>query len=406
MSDFKTGLLLRRYADLAWWGEYSDLNRLQNPGEDGYKAAQRRILNNYDRQLKKKCQELNNFLNEMKKIPDNLSQELESETTNRLDALLMELGNAGLNANRGSSNSILSKEEKTKGQLDSEIHKVESTWNKMYILLSQLTSKAREKIPEEQIDKTLSLLKGSNGFKSAFYAQGTTRKYVQSKSKVAELMARDILTSHPNWEAIVSGDWYNQGQQLIEDLFVFNTKKINLGNISVEIFTDVKTGTKASIPLNKLKLEGTIHLTDDGLDTLRKMKQISVQVKSGVNQDIFTQANRNDISLRELNGLGNLGDRMYQLYMLDLEKPQNWFKHSLSQNSPALNNLANLRLSYGITNTILSKNEVYYTELGFTTAYEWMLAKNAYVTFKDRITAFTSDFMDKPRKIVIHKENS
>lgn len=405
MSDFKTGLLLKRYVDRAWWGEYSDLNRLQNPGENGYQVAQRRILNNYDKQLKKKCQELNNFLNEMKKIPDNLIQELESETTKRLDALLMELGNAGLNVNRGSSNSILFKEKKTKEELNSEIYRLESTLNKMSTLLMQLTSQT--KVPVNQINKTLSLLAGNNGFKSAFYGQGTTRSYIQAKSKVAELMARDILTSHPDWAAVVSGDWYNQGQQLIEDLFVFNTKKTNLGMVNVEIFTDTKTKTKTSIPLKELiTLEGTVHLTDDGLRTLRKMKEISVQVKSGADQDIFTQAARNSISLRELYGLGNLGDRMYQLYMLDLEKPQNWFKQSQNQNSPALNNLANLRLSYGITNTVLSKNEVYYTELGFTTAYEWMLAKNAYITFKDRITAFTTNFMDMPRKIIIHKGNS
>lgn len=405
MSDFKTGLLLKRYVNKAWWGEYSDLNRLQNPGENGYQAAQRRILNNYDKQLKKKCQELNNFLNEMKKIPDNLSQELESETTKRLDALLIELGNVGLNANRGSSNSILFKEKKTEEELNSEIYRIESVLNKMSTLLLQLTSQT--KIPVNQIDKTLSLLAGNNGFKSAFYGQGTTRRYVQAKSKAAELIARDILTSHPDWTAVVSGDWYNQGQQLIEDLFVFNTKKINLGTVNVEIFTDTKTKAKTSIPLKELiTLEGTVHLTDDGLRTLQKMKEISVQVKSGVDQDIFTQAARNSISLRELYGLGNLGDRMYQLYMLDLEKPQNWFKRSQNQNSPALNNLANLRLSYGITNTVLSKNEVYYTELGFTTAYEWMLAKNAYITFKDRITAFTSNFMDMPRKIIISKKNS
>ena len=102
--------------------------------------------------------------------------------------------------------------------------------------------------------------------------------------------------------------------------------------------------------------------------------------------------------------MGGFGkaNAIYGLYVEDIGRSDaRWFKNTQEQNSESLNIFANMQLSQNILKTVLSKNEIYFTTEGFTTAREWLIKKNRYVTFKDRITQLSVGMMTEPRAITV-----
>lgn len=400
MSDFKTGLLLDSIQKEAWWGRYTWLENLQNPSIENLKAAQRKILANQEASLAKNCKAVNEFLNKIK----GYNAEGLEENTDRIidDAIgqrLMKLINAALNREKESNDSIIQEGMSDEEQRKQAIDNLEE----MNTILKNITSSG--KTNEEQLKKFISLMK--RAYSSASYWDATTREYVRKKAAAAEYATAIAINQNPEWRAIVTGDWVDKkGQQLVEDILVFDEKTISLhGNIPIKVRITNKKG-KTEIRSKKLKdileIKGTVRLaSNEDYKKIQKLKLFSAQVKSGIDQNIFTGAQRNAISLSQVGGFGN-ANAIYSLYVEDIGRSDaRWFKNTNEQYSESLNLFANMQLSQNILKTVLSKNEVYFTTEGFTTAREWLIKKNKYITFKDKITQLSVGMMTEPRSIII-----
>jgi hypothetical protein len=400
MSDFKTGLLLESVQREAWWGRYTWLENLQNPSIENLKAAQNKVLANQEANLNKKCQAVNTFLNKIKGYNTaNLEENTERIVDDAIGQRLMKLINAGLNHERYSEDSILKEGMNDKTQREQAIRNLEE----MNTLLRGITSSG--KTNEQQLNKFMSLMK--RAYDSASYWDATTREYVRKKAAAAEYATAVAINQHPDWKAIVTGNWVDEkGRQLVEDILVFDDKTLTLyGNIPIKVRITTRQG-KTEVRTKKLKdvleIKGTVRLaSNEDYKKIQQLKLFSAQVKSGIDQNIFTGAQRNAISLAEIGGFGK-ANAIYGLYVEDIGRSDaRWFKNTQEQNSESLNIFANMQLSQNILKTVLSKNEIYFTTEGFTTAREWLIKKNRYVTFKDRITQLSVGMMSEPRAITI-----
>lgn len=400
MSDFKTGLLLDSVQENAWWGNYTWLENLQTPPIEKLKEAQRKVLESQEKALNKKCQAANSFLEQIKKYDiKGLEQETEQVVNDAIGQRLMKLINAGLNQERQFDDSIL----KEGMDYRMRIEKANENLEKMIDLLKKITS-SRE-ITDSQLTKFINLMK--NAYRSASFLNMTTHEYIHKKAAAAEYATAIAINQNPEWQAIVTGNWMDEkGLQLIEDVLVFDKKTLQLqGSIPIKIKIITKEGKTKTIT-KKLKdileIKGTVRLaSNEDYRKIQQLKLFSAQAKSGIRQNIFTNAKRNAIPLKEIGGFGN-ANGIYGLYVEDIRRlDARWFKPTEQQNSESLNVFANMQLSQNILKTVLSKNEIYFTTEGFTTAREWLIKKNSYVTFKDRITQLSINMMTIPRAITI-----
>lgn len=400
MSDFKTGLLLDSVQDNAWWGLYDRLESLQTPLIENLKKTQRKILANQEVALDKKCKDINLFLNQIKNYNiDGLEEDTERVVDDAIGQRLMKLINAALSHERNSEDSILKEGEKNIEQTKQAVKNLKE----MVTLLKKLTSSST--INGSQLDKFLILIK--KAYANALISNSTSYKYVQGKANAAEYAVATVIEQHHNWKAVVTGNWVDEkGQQLIEDVFVFDKETLkSYGNKTITIKITTKKGKTKKIEKklkDVLEIKGTVKLgSDESYNLIRQLKLFSVQAKSGIGQRIFTNAKRNAISLDEIGRFGE-ANAVYDLYVEDIGRSDaRWFKPTEEQNSKSLNVFANMQLSQNILSTVLSKNEVYFTVDGFVTAREWLIKRNSYVTFKDRITQLSIDMMTTPRAITI-----
>lgn len=400
MSDFKTGLLLDSVQEKAWWGNYTWLENLQTPPIEKLKEAQRKVLESQEKALNKKCQAANTFLEQIKKYNlEWLKENTERAVDDAIGQRLMKLINAGLNQERESDDSIL----KEGMDYRTQIEKANKNLEEMIDLLKKITS-FRE-ITDSQLNKFINLMK--NAYRSTSFMNMTTREYVHKKAAAAEYATAIAINQNSNWQAIVTGNWMDEkGRQLIEDVLVFDKKTLQLqGSIPIKIRIITKKGKIKTVTKELkdiLEIKGTIRLdSNEDYRKIQQLKLFSAQAKSGIGQNIFTNAKRNAIPLKEIGGFGN-ANAIYGLYIEDIRRSDaRWFKPTEQQSSESLNVFANMQLSQNILKTVLSKNEIYFTTEGFTTAREWLIKRNSYVTFKDRITQLSINMMTIPRAITI-----
>lgn len=398
MSDFKTGLLLESVQNQAWWGKYTWLENLQPPGIQAIKDAQRKILANEEQALAGKCKAANEFLQQLKRYDvDSLEIETNKAIDDAIGSRLMKLINAGLNREKGTEDAIL----KEGATYQSKQEQIVKNLTEMENILRSLASTG--KTNTQFLDRFLNTMK--RAYSSVSIKEGTTRQYVQNKAKAAEYATAIAINQNPEWRAIVTGNWVDElGQQLVEDILVFSEQTIQLnGHIPITVRItgrDGKTKTVTKKLKEVLEIKGTVRLaSNDDYEKIRQLKLFAVQSKSGIDQNIFTQAQRNAIKLGDIGGFGKAQD-IYHLFVLDMNrKDARWFKNSDEQYSEHLHAFADMQLSQNILKTVLSKNEIYFTTEGFMTAREWLIKKNRYVTFKDKITNLRLGMMTEPLAI-------
>lgn len=231
-------------------------------------------------------------------------------------------------------------------------------------------------------------------------------QYKQEKAELFEnLLSQYVRSLSGENTAITTGSWgkisdYNR--QLVTDVFIFtgiNKNKTIKGSIATFEKTGnwqhdrhlaqnaPKTLISSDIPafietLDKLNGQSklSISIDDELSDSLDIISSLKAQVKSGVNQSILNISTRNQISLDEIME-GNTLILLKDLYDLDAKQDFLFF-YKDSKKSKNLTSYGNYLLSKNISKTGLVKhNDIYFTEKGLQTAYDWLNNKNVYLKF-------------------------
>ena len=152
-----------------------------------------------------------------------------------------------------------------------------------------------------------------------------------------------------------------------------------LGGLGVSVSSDLDVFVEEMERLNGQATIG-IGIDDELADTLDKISSLRVQVKSGINQSILNTNYRNAIRLSEFSD--SKLNLLMDLYYLD-QKQNFLYFYKNSKNSETLTSYANYLLSVNIAKTSLTQNNnIYFTEHGFETAYDWMKNRNVYLKFQ------------------------
>lgn len=232
-------------------------------------------------------------------------------------------------------------------------------------------------------------------------------QYKNEKAELFEYILSEYIRKVGNGDntAITTGSWgkisdYNR--QLITDVFIFlemNKKQKISGSISTFEKTgnwqhDInraksapRTSISSDLPdfiktMDKLNGQSqlSISIDDELSDSLDIVSSLKAQAKSGINQSILNISTRNQISLNNLEENNTL-KLLQDLYNLD-SKNNFLFFYKTPQKSKNLTSYGNYLLSKNITKTNLIKsNDIYFTEKGLQTAYQWIENKNVYLKF-------------------------
>lgn len=391
MSDLVQGLIKPKFQSAAFWGKYIDLNE-----EDLEPSALFRLQLQHMKAAEgtsnKKYNTANNFIfNSTNELHSDRENTLENEAASKAYSRFIELINAGLwssninpiRTSKGSDNYIKEKNEK----IDNIIKEITQ-------ILSQL--KINKPLSEEIIEKLENRLQHMGGGKIA-------KQYTEMKALWAEQVATEIFNNTPGLRAINSGAIEDaMNQQLIEDILVASEKDLKVpfigGQLSVKM---IAKDTKVSSSHNVGNLEDFFNLvqkannnyriiiSDELYDALIEGSSLAGQVKSGQDQPILTTAKRNAMSLAEA------GFSDHQLWQLYSESPSPWFKSTSEQNSETLEALTNYYLSKAIAKSALSKNQLYFTKDGFTTASQWMETNNYMLKFNPGLNKMGPGFISK-----------
>ena len=171
------------------------------------------------------------------------------------------------------------------------------------------------------------------------------------------------------------------------------------GEIKNKIDSSISTASAGSLndffkQIEKLNANYTITLSDELYGALQQASILNTQVKSGMNgQPILTRAARNAITLEEC-GFSDFG--LWRLYTQ--QDSYKYFKLDRNQDSKQLNAIANYYLSKSIGKTNLAKNQLYYTELGFTTASRWMEVNKYMLKFFPAINSMALNMLTLSRQ--------
>ena len=126
-----------------------------------------------------------------------------------------------------------------------------------------------------------------------------------------------------------------------------------------------------------------IAIDDEMADTLDTISSLKIQVKSGINQSILNSNYRNAISLGVFNDMKL--SLLQDLYSIDQKNGFTYF-YKTPKGSETLTAYANYLLSVNIAKTsVIQSNDIYFTENGFETIYDWMKKKNVYLRFQHNI---------------------
>lgn len=398
MSDLYRGLIKQNGRQHSFWGKYAYLNQWDQAdlNDSVLFRLQLAHLRNLEQSANKQYNAASEFIKLSSQLLQLEEQEMDKQIEESIYGRILQLMNSAfisseLNPLKNKNGDWATREEKNQN-IDNLMLEVQSILEKI---------KPGEGI-DQAIVQSLEDVFAHRGVK------GKMKEYQQTKADYAEKLAVDALNRNEGWKAIQTGNFVDKmGQQLIEDVMAFSKDSVNIPfaggslNYKIKNKVDLSTSTTSASSLNdffkqveKLNANYTITLSDELYGALQQASILNTQVKSGMDkQPILTRAARNAITLAEC-GFSDFG--LWRLYTQ--QDSYKYFKLDKNQNSKQLNAIANYYLSKSIGKTNLAKNQLYYTELGFTTASRWMEVNKQMLKFFPAINSMALNMLTLSRQ--------
>lgn len=398
MSDLYRGLIKQNGRQHSFWGKYAYLNQWDqaNLSDSVLFRLQLVHLKNLEQSANKQYNAASEFIKLSSQLLQLEEQEMDKQIGESIYSRILQLMNSAfisskLNPLKNKDGDWATREEKNQN-IDNLMLEVQSILEKI---------KPGEGI-DQAIVQSLEDVFAHRGVK------GKMKEYQQVKADYAEKLAVDALNRNEGWKAIQTGNFVDKmGQQLIEDVMAFSKDSVNIpfagGRLNYKIKNKIDSSISSASAGNledfftqveKLNANYTITLSDELYGALQQASILNTQVKSGMDkQPILTRATRNAITLEEC-GFSDFG--LWRLYTQ--QDSYKYFKLDRNQDSKQLNAIANYYLSKSIGKTNLAKNQLYYTELGFTTASRWMEVNKQMLKFFPAINSMALNMLTLPRQ--------
>ena len=398
MSDLYRGLIKQNGRQHSFWGKYAYLNQWDqaNLSDSVLFRLQLVHLKNLEQSANKQYNAASEFIKLSSQLLQLEEQEMDKQIGESIYSRILQLMNSAftsskLNPLKNKDGDWATREEKNQN-IDNLMLEVQSILEKI---------KPGEGI-DQAIVQSLEDVFAHRGVK------GKMKEYQQTKADYAEKLAVDALNRNEGWKAIQTGNFVDKmGQQLIEDVMAFSKDSVNIpfagGRLNYKIKNKIDSSISSASAGNledfftqveKLNANYTITLSDELYGALQQASILNTQVKSGMNgQPILTRAARNAITLEEC-GFSDFG--LWRLYTQ--QDSYKYFKLDRNQDSKQLNAIANYYLSKSIGKTNLAKNQLYYTELGFTTASRWMEVNKQMLKFFPAINSMALNMLTLSRQ--------
>lgn len=398
MSDLYRGLIKQNGRQHSFWGKYAYLNQWDqaNLSDSVLFRLQLVHLKNLEQSANKQYNAASEFIKLSSQLLQLEEQEMDKQIGESIYSRILQLMNSAftsskLNPLKNKDGDWATREEKNQN-IDNLMLEVQSILEKI---------KPGEGI-DQAIVQSLEDVFAHRGVK------GKMKEYQQTKADYAEKLAVDALNRNEGWKAIQTGNFVDKmGQQLIEDVMAFSKDSVNIpfagGRLNYKIKNKIDSSISSASAGNledfftqveKLNANYTITLSDELYGALQQASILNTQVKSGMDkQPILTRATRNAITLEEC-GFSDFG--LWRLYTQ--QDSYKYFKLDRNQDSKQLNAIANYYLSKSIGKTNLAKNQLYYTELGFTTASRWMEVNKQMLKFFPAINSMALNMLTLPRQ--------
>lgn len=398
MSDLYRGLIKQNGRQHSFWGKYAYLNQWDqaNLSDSVLFRLQLVHLKNLEQSANKQYNAASEFIKLSSQLLQLEEQEMDKQIGESIYSRILQLMNSAfisskLNPLKNKDGDWATREEKNQN-IDNLMLEVQSILEKI---------KPGEGI-DQAIVQSLEDVFAHRGVK------GKMKEYQQTKADYAEKLAVDALNRNEGWKAIQTGNFVDKmGQQLIEDVMAFSKDSVNIpfagGRLNYKIKNKIDSSISSASAGNledfftqveKLNANYTITLSDELYSALQQASILNTQVKSGMDkQPILTRATRNAITLEEC-GFSDFG--LWRLYTQ--QDSYKYFKLDRNQDSKQLNAIANYYLSKSIGKTNLAKNQLYYTELGFTTASRWMEVNKYMLKFFPAINSMALNMLTLSRQ--------
>ena len=398
MSDLYRGLIKQNGRQHSFWGKYAYLNQWDqaNLSDSVLFRLQLVHLKNLEQSANKQYNAASEFIKLSSQLLQLEEQEMDKQIGESIYSRILQLMNSAftsskLNPLKNKDGDWATREEKNQN-IDNLMLEVQSILEKI---------KPGEGI-DQAIVQSLEDVFAHRGVK------GKMKEYQQTKADYAEKLAVDALNRNEGWKAIQTGNFVDKmGQQLIEDVMAFSKDTVNIpfagGRLNYKIKNKIDSSISSASAGNledfftqveKLNANYTITLSDELYSALQQASILNTQVKSGMDkQPILTRATRNAITLEEC-GFSDFG--LWRLYTQ--QDSYKYFKLDRNQDSKQLNAIANYYLSKSIGKTNLAKNQLYYTELGFTTASRWMEVNKQMLKFFPAINSMALNMLTLSRQ--------
>lgn len=398
MSDLYRGLIKQNGRQHSFWGKYAYLNQWDqaNLSDSVLFRLQLVHLKNLEQSANKQYNAASEFIKLSSQLLQLEEQEMDKQIGESIYSRILQLMNSAftsskLNPLKNKDGDWATREEKNQN-IDNLMLEVQSILEKI---------KPGEGI-DQAIVQSLEDVFAHRGVK------GKMKEYQQTKADYAEKLAVDALNRNEGWKAIQTGNFVDKmGQQLIEDVMAFSKDSVNIPfaggrlnyKIKNKIDSSISSASAGSLndfftQVEKLNANYTITLSNKLYGALQQASILNTQVKSGMNgQPILTRAARNAITLEEC-GFSDFG--LWRLYTQ--QDSYKYFKLDRNQDSKQLNAIANYYLSKSIGKTNLAKNQLYYTELGFTTASRWMEVNKQMLKFFPAINSMALNMLTLSRQ--------
>lgn len=398
MSDLYRGLIKQNGRQHSFWGKYAYLNQWDqaNLSDSVLFRLQLVHLKNLEQSANKQYNAASEFIKLSSQLLQLEEQEMDKQIGESIYSRILQLMNSAFTSSK--LNPLKNKD----GDWATREEKNQNIDNLMLEVRSIL-----EKIkPGEGIDQAI--VQSLEDVFAHRGVKGKMKEYQQTKADYAEKLAVDALNRNEGWKAIQTGNFVDKmGQQLIEDVMAFSKDSVNIpfagGRLNYKIKNKIDSSISSASAGNlkdfftqveKLNANYTITLSDELYGALQQASILNTQVKSGMDkQRILTRAKRNAITLEEC-GFSDFG--LWRLYTQ--QDSYKYFKLDRNQDSKQLNAIANYYLSKSIGKTNLAKNQLYYTELGFTTASRWMEVNKQMLKFFPAINSMALNMLTLPRQ--------
>ena len=398
MSDLYRGLIKQNGRQHSFWGKYAYLNQWDqaNLSDSVLFRLQLVHLKNLEQSANKQYNAASEFIKLSSQLLQLEEQEMDKQIGESIYSRILQLMNSAFTSSK--LNPLKNKD----GDWATRAEKNQNIDNLMLEVQSIL-----EKIkPGEGIDQAI--VQSLEDVFAHRGVKGKMKEYQQTKADYAEKLAVDALNRNEGWKAIQTGNFVDKmGQQLIEDVMTFSKDTVNIpfagGRLNYKIKNKIDSSISSAsagnledffTQIEKLNANYTITLSDELYSALQQASILNTQVKSGMDkQPILTRATRNAITLEEC-GFSDFG--LWRLYTQ--QDSYKYFKLDRNQDSKQLNAIANYYLSKSIGKTNLAKNQLYYTELGFTTASRWTEVNKYMLKFFPAINSMALNMLTLSRQ--------